>query len=105
MQALAESEFRFKYFPVAWYAMDITFQQTNVPTGACKEKKLYYSGKHSLYGHEVEVSVVTNGFAMDCTKFYKGSMSDKTIFNENIDSHLPNLAKSTGETTLEASEL
>ncbi|RHY03775.1 hypothetical protein DYB36_007554 [Aphanomyces astaci] len=74
MQALAESEFRFKYFPVAWYAMDITFQQTNVPTGACKEKKLYYSGKHSLYGHEVEVSVVTNGFAIDCTKFYKGNL-------------------------------
>ncbi|RLO02962.1 hypothetical protein DYB28_004683, partial [Aphanomyces astaci] len=77
MQALVESRFRFKNFPAARYAMDVTFQRTNVPTGAYEEKKLYYSGKHSLYGHEVEVSVVTNGFAIDCTKFYKGSMSDK----------------------------
>ncbi|RHY74715.1 hypothetical protein DYB34_013762 [Aphanomyces astaci] len=105
MQALVESGFRFKNLPAARYAMDVTFQQTNVPTGAYEEKKLYYSGKHSLYGHEVEVSLVLNGFAIDCTKFYKGSMLDKTIFNENIDSHLPNLAKRTGETTLEASEL
>ncbi|ETV68861.1 hypothetical protein H257_15402 [Aphanomyces astaci] len=102
---LVESGFRFKNFPAARYAMDVTFQQTNVPTGEYEEKKLYFSGNHSLYGHEVEVSVVPNGFAIDCTKFYKGSMSDKTIFNENIDSHLPNLAKRTGETTLKASEL
>ncbi|RHZ39952.1 hypothetical protein DYB31_008483, partial [Aphanomyces astaci] len=104
MQALAESGHRFKNFPAAWYATDVTFQQTNVPAGAYAEKKLYYSGNHSLYGHKVEVSVVPNGFAIDCTKFYKGSVSDKTIFDENIDSHLANLAKRTGETTLEDSE-
>ncbi|KAF0717238.1 hypothetical protein AaE_010902 [Aphanomyces astaci] len=56
-------------------------------------KKLYYSDKHSLYGHKVEVSMVPNGFAIDCTKFYKGSVSDKTIFDKNIDSHLYSLAK------------
>ncbi|RHZ02951.1 hypothetical protein DYB35_013554, partial [Aphanomyces astaci] len=78
MQALAESGHRFKNFPAARYATNVTFQQTNV-----------------------EVSVVPNGFAIDCTKFYKGSVSDKTIFDENIDSHLANLAKRTGETTLE----
>ncbi|RHZ05395.1 hypothetical protein DYB31_002651 [Aphanomyces astaci] len=81
MQALAESGHRFKNFPAARYATDVTFQQRNV-----------------------EVSVVPNGFAIDCTKFYKGSVSDKTIFDENIDSHLANLAKRTGETTLEALE-
>ncbi|ETV64081.1 hypothetical protein H257_18981 [Aphanomyces astaci] len=70
-----------------------------------RSKKIYYSGKHSLYGHRVEVSVVPNGFTIDCTKFYKISVSDKTIFDENIDSHLANLAKRTGETTLEDSEL
>ncbi|RQM30850.1 hypothetical protein B5M09_013202 [Aphanomyces astaci] len=93
----------FKNF--ARYATDVTFQQTNVPSGAHAEKKIYYSGKHSLYGHRVEVSVVPNGFTIDCTKFYKISVSDKTIFDENIDSHLANLAKRTGETTLEDSEL
>ncbi|RHY96587.1 hypothetical protein DYB37_013965 [Aphanomyces astaci] len=50
------------------------------------------------------VSVVLNGFAINCKKFYKGSVSDKTIFHENINSHLASLAKRTGETTLEDSE-
>ncbi|KAF0752316.1 hypothetical protein AaE_006089 [Aphanomyces astaci] len=48
--------------------------------------------------------MVPNGFAIDCTKFYKGSVSDKTIFDENIDPLLVKLAKRTGETTLEDSE-
>ncbi|ETV64268.1 hypothetical protein H257_18824 [Aphanomyces astaci] len=65
------------------YKTDVTFQQMNVPAGA----------------HKVEVSVVRNGFAIDCTKSYKGSVSDKTIFDENIDSHLANRATRTGETT------
>ncbi|ETV64424.1 hypothetical protein H257_18687 [Aphanomyces astaci] len=38
------------------------------------------------------------------TKFYKSSVSDKTIFDENIDSHLVNRAKRIAETTLEDSE-
>ncbi|RHY18140.1 hypothetical protein DYB25_011907 [Aphanomyces astaci] len=37
------------------------------------------------------------------TELYIGSVSDKSIFDENIDSHLVNLA-STGEMTLEDSE-
>ncbi|RQM24683.1 hypothetical protein B5M09_010263 [Aphanomyces astaci] len=76
MQALTESGHRFKNLPAARYATYVTFQQTNVPHGAYTEKKLYYSSKRSLYGHKVEVSVVLNGFAIDYTKFYKGSVSD-----------------------------
>ncbi|RHY54100.1 hypothetical protein DYB34_011436 [Aphanomyces astaci] len=38
------------------------------------------------------------------TELYIGSVSDKSIFDENIDSHLVNLAKRTGEMTLEDSE-
>ncbi|RHZ31905.1 hypothetical protein DYB37_012428 [Aphanomyces astaci] len=81
MQALRESGQQFKNFPAARYNTDVTFQQMNV-----------------------EVSVVPNGFAIDCTKFYKGSVSDKIIFDEKIDSHLDSLAKRTGETTLDDSE-
>ncbi|RHY43433.1 hypothetical protein DYB26_013682 [Aphanomyces astaci] len=47
---------------------------------------------------------LSNGFAIDYNKFYKGSVSDKTSFDESIDSHLANLAKRTGEMTLEDSE-
>ncbi|RHY70029.1 hypothetical protein DYB30_013045, partial [Aphanomyces astaci] len=92
------------YIQDARYATDVTFQQTNVPADDYAEKKLYFSGKHSLDEHKVEVSMVPNGFAIDCTKFYKGSVSDKTIFDENIDPLLVKLAKRTGETTLEDSE-
>ncbi|RHY56541.1 hypothetical protein DYB30_008336 [Aphanomyces astaci] len=38
MQALAESGHRFKNFPAARYATDVTFQQRNVPAGAYAEK-------------------------------------------------------------------
>ncbi|RHY57443.1 hypothetical protein DYB30_005827 [Aphanomyces astaci] len=88
MQALTE-----------WGIGSRTFRLLGTP-----QKKLYYSSKHSLYGHNVEVSVVSNGFAIDYNKFYKGSVSDKTSFDESIDSHLANLAKRTGEMTLEDSE-
>ncbi|RQM30288.1 hypothetical protein B5M09_012639 [Aphanomyces astaci] len=86
MKAHAESGHRFKNFTAARYATD------------------NFSGKHSLDEHKVEVSMVPNGFAIDCTKFYKGSVSEKTIFDENIDPHLAKLAKRTGERTLKDSE-
>ncbi|ETV78023.1 hypothetical protein H257_08240 [Aphanomyces astaci] len=67
--------------------------QTNVPSGSYAEKKLFYSGRHHLYGHKVEASVFPNGFAINCTSYYKGSVSDKTIFDENLDFHAANLCK------------
>ncbi|RHY71686.1 hypothetical protein DYB30_007549 [Aphanomyces astaci] len=84
---------QFKNFPYARYATDVTFQQTNVPSGSYAEKKLFYSGKHHLYGHKVEASVLPNGFAINCTSYYKDSVSDKTIFDENFDFHAANLCK------------
>ncbi|KAF0692854.1 Aste57867_16100 [Aphanomyces stellatus] len=65
------------------------------------EKKLYFSGKHYLYGHKVEVSVLPNGFAINCSKHYKGSVSDKTIFDENLDFHVANLSKGVDEMYLD----
>ncbi|KAF0702525.1 hypothetical protein AaE_015869 [Aphanomyces astaci] len=93
MSQLAAGGHQFKNFPYARYATDVTFQQTNVPSGSYAEKKLFYSGKHHLYGHKVEASVLPNGFAINCTSYYKGSVSDKTIFDENLDFHTANLRK------------
>ncbi|ETV64396.1 hypothetical protein H257_18702 [Aphanomyces astaci] len=93
MSQLAVGGHQFKNFPYARYATDVTFQQPNVSSGSYAEKKLFYSGKHHLYGHKVEASVLPNGFAINCTYYYKGSVSDKTIFDENLDFHAANLCK------------
>ncbi|RHY70326.1 hypothetical protein DYB35_009333 [Aphanomyces astaci] len=61
------------------------------------DKKVYHSGKHSFYGYKVELSVLPNGFAINCTKHYKGSVSDKTIFDENLDFHMASLTKQANE--------
>ncbi|KAF0715653.1 Aste57867_3280 [Aphanomyces stellatus] len=60
----------------------------------------YFSKKHGLYGHKVEVSVLPNGLAINCTRHYKGSVSDKTIFGENLDFHVTNLTKKSSELTM-----
>ncbi|KAF0684580.1 Aste57867_23451 [Aphanomyces stellatus] len=101
MQHLVSSNVRFAHHPFARYATDVTFQQTKVPVGACTEKKLYFSGKHNLYGHKVEVSVLLNGFAINCSVHYKESVSDKTIFDENLDFHVANLSKGIDEVDLD----
>ncbi|RHY23469.1 hypothetical protein DYB32_009185 [Aphanomyces invadans] len=92
---------QFTNFPHARYATDVAFQRTNIPVGSYAEKKLYYSGKHSLYGHKVEVSVVPSGFAIDCTAHFKGSVSYKTIFDANLGFHLCHLSKQADESTLD----
>ncbi|RHY07221.1 hypothetical protein DYB25_010653 [Aphanomyces astaci] len=84
-------------FPFVRYATDVTFQQTNVPSGSYAEKKTYFSGKHSQYGHKVEVSVLPNGFAINCTAHYKGSVSDKAIFDDNLEFHVSALSKQATE--------
>ncbi|ETV72161.1 hypothetical protein H257_12637 [Aphanomyces astaci] len=97
MLLLSTSGQRFANYPYACYATDVTFQQTNVPPDSYADKNVYYSGKHSLYGHKVELSVLPNGFAINCTKHYKGSVSDKTIFDENLDFHMASLTKQANE--------
>ncbi|ETV82252.1 hypothetical protein H257_04952 [Aphanomyces astaci] len=44
-----------------------------------------------------QLSVLPNGFAIDCTKHYKGSVSDKTIFDENLHFHMASLTKQASE--------
>ncbi|RHY09313.1 hypothetical protein DYB28_007278 [Aphanomyces astaci] len=95
-----------KNFPYARYATDVTFQRTNVPSGSYVEKKLFYSGKHHLYSHKIEASVLPNSFAINYIGYYKDSISDKTIFDENLDFHAANLCKkATGIEMADADDL
>ncbi|RHY27691.1 hypothetical protein DYB25_011205 [Aphanomyces astaci] len=97
MKEMAASGCRFQNFPHARYATDVTFQQTNVPAASYGEKKLFFSGKHHIYGHKVEVSVLPNGLAINCTSYHKGIVSDKAIFDENMEFYRTNLAKTPSE--------
>ena len=78
MTVLEEKDKTFKNFKYALYATDVTFQHTNRPSGNHEESTKYYSGKHSLYWYKVEASVLSHGFAIDCTNHYPGSYSDMT---------------------------
>ncbi|RQM24099.1 hypothetical protein B5M09_001851 [Aphanomyces astaci] len=97
MHELAANGTRFEHYPYARYATDVTFQKTNVPVGSYAEKKLYSSGKRHLYGHKVEVSVLPNGFGINCTSYHKGSVSDKAIFDDKLNFHRTNLTKHPSE--------
>ncbi|KAJ0391121.1 hypothetical protein ATCC90586_011652 [Pythium insidiosum] len=93
MLKLSTTGNQFHNFPEARYAVDVTFQQTETPGGNFGEKKKFFSKKHGLYGVKVEVSVVPTGFAIGMTKHVGGRVTDKTIFNNNIDFHMSQLAK------------
>ena len=77
----------FKHFTCAGYATDVTFQQSFRPSGSVQEGKRVFSGKHKLYGFKVEMSVLPTNIAIDCTRYYPGSVSDFEIFKENIRFH------------------
>lgn len=49
-----------RHFKYARYATDVRFPQAFRPNGNVQMSKVYYSGKHKLYGIEVEVSVLLN---------------------------------------------
>jgi len=83
----------FKEFPYCEYGIDVTFQQSNRPSGNMQEAKVYYSGKHELYGFKTEVSVNSRGYAVDCTPHYPGSVADMDIFHKNIDFHRAEIEK------------
>ncbi|KAJ0390448.1 hypothetical protein P43SY_011509 [Pythium insidiosum] len=93
MLKLSTTGNQFHNFPEARYAVDVTFQQTETPGGNFGEKKKFFSKKHGLYGVKVEVSVVPTGFAIGMTKHVGGRVTDKTIFDNNIDFHMSQLVK------------
>lgn len=67
----------------ARYAVDVTIQQRNRPSGKVVERKLYFYVKHKLYEYKGEFSVILNGLANGCTKHYPGSVSDLYIIGQN----------------------
>ncbi|ETI35397.1 hypothetical protein F443_18260 [Phytophthora nicotianae P1569] len=84
---IVRSGHAFQNFPYARYATDVAFQQANKPAGNMNEIKPYYSGKHHLYGYKVEVSVLPNGLAINCTDHTGGSTHDAAIFKDNVAFH------------------
>jgi hypothetical protein len=78
----------FQHYPAARYAVDVTFQQANMPSGSQQERAAYYSKKHKLHGYKMEVSVLPTGLAINCSHHYKGSEADITIFRKNKEFHV-----------------
>ena len=93
MRKIVNAEKCFESFPCALYATDVTFQQCNRPGGTMGEGKVFFSGKHHLYGLKVEVSVLPTGLAINCTDHARGSVADIEIFRSNMDFHRNKLAK------------
>ncbi|RHY74758.1 hypothetical protein DYB30_014133 [Aphanomyces astaci] len=80
MALLTTSGHQFANFPFVRYATDVTFQQTNVPSGSYAEKKTYFSGKHSQYAIKSKFPV-----------------SDKAIFDDNLEFYVSALSKKATE--------
>ncbi|RHY15104.1 hypothetical protein DYB32_010790 [Aphanomyces invadans] len=74
MALLATCGHQFSNFPYARYVTD-------------REALQYH------YGHKVEVSVLPNGLAINCTRLFNGSVSDKAIFDDNLEFHASALVK------------
>ena len=97
MAVMESKKVGFKNYPVARYATDVTFQQSFRPSGSVEEGKLYYSGKHKLYGYKTEVSVLPNGLALGCSVHEPGSVSDLKMFEAMLPFHSKQLRKGEGE--------
>ena len=67
--------------------MDVTFEQRNRPFVNSDEKNRFHSDKHHLHGRNVEVSVNSRGFAINCTNCTKGSVADLQVFRHNLEFH------------------
>ena len=93
MSQLVQDRTVFNNFKYALYATDVKFQPANRPSGRFLEQKVYFSGKHKLYGYKIEVSVAPNGQAVFFSKPYPGSVSDLSIFIDSTAKHQRLLTK------------
>lgn len=94
MLALKEQKNASKGFKFAIESVDETFQQSNRLSGAMQEWKVYFSGKHKLYGFKLEVAVRPKGLTCWCSKQYPGSVSDINIMFHSAKHHMYRLEKS-----------
>ena len=58
-----------------------------------QEGKIYFSGKHKLYGYKAEVCVMLTSIATAFNKHYPVSIHEFTIFNKRHHVHKRRLAK------------
>ncbi|OWY91311.1 hypothetical protein PHMEG_00040157 [Phytophthora megakarya] len=93
MEKLEQTGNQFSNFPCARYATDVIFQASNMPSGTQVERNQFYSAIHNLHGYKVEVSVLPNDRAINCTKPFRGRKSDIGIFRDNIEFHQVQLPK------------
>ena len=87
----------FKTFKFCCYATDVTFQQAYRPSGTMEEARKYFSGKHKLYGYQVEVSVLLNGLALGSSDHYPGSEADIDVMRKMEEFHINVTSKKDGE--------
>ena len=87
MLQLSSQGKQFRHHPNALYATDVTFQQTNHPSGNHQESKHYFRAKRKLYGFNVAVSVPQNGYAIGALFHRPESVSDLTMFREAFEWH------------------
>lgn len=79
MQKLQNDATTFNYFDYARYATDVTFQQSNCPSGNILKGKKYFSDKHKMFGLKIEPFVLPIGICIGWTKHWPGSISDLKI--------------------------
>ena len=91
----------FESVPYALYATDVIFQMTEKPDGAFNESKVFFSGKHHLYGVKTEVSVNPSGLAIQASTRFPGSTADIDIFNVYRKFHRLKTTKADDELELE----
>ncbi|POM71989.1 Hypothetical protein PHPALM_11379 [Phytophthora palmivora] len=83
----------FTNYPHALYATDVKFQPAYRPSGRFMEQKLYFSAKHKLYGFKIECSVAPSGVAVNVSTHSPGSISDITMFLDQLSVHRELLRK------------
>ncbi len=76
-----------------WKLLTSHFKKLTGRQATCKKKKVYYSGKHKLYGYKVEVAVRANGIASALSRHYSGSVSDINIMSRQSLQHAEILKK------------
>ena len=101
MERLKTDGKEFKSNPTAYYALDVRFQPTNCPSSNHLESKLFFSGRHHLYGLKTKVAVFSVGLAIHVSKASKGSVADKVIMMDHLEIHKELTSKMTHAMTLE----
>jgi hypothetical protein len=80
-----ESEEEDPIFPDAKCVMDATFQPIWTPTGHFNESKVYFSGKHKMYGLKSQCIHDRKGRVVHCVPGIPGSVHDLTVCRNHID--------------------